>query len=184
GRELTMAKSPDPVRPYGAHLALSRWKPVIVMAALPVTMVALQKILFDAAEMIQGPNPREGTLTPLQFLAVNLSMTLTGFLAVPVTAHLARVPWRSILSFPRAFDRGRLAFYSGGSLLFVLLANAALGVLAPDRTPWTGFGLTGTTLALLAVAVLTTPLTAAAEELMFRGAIMPAAASWVKPPRP
>src|SRR5699024_7984421 len=41
-----------------------------------------------------------------------------------------------------------------------------------------------TTLGLIAVAVLTTPLQAAGEELLFRGAILPAVASWIRAVKP
>lgn len=59
-----------------------------------------------------------------------------------------------------------------------------VALLAPDSTGWVAFGVSGTTIALLAVTLLTTPLQALGEELMFRSAILPAAASWVPAARP
>ena len=65
--------------------------------------------------------------------------------------------------------------------------GAGLGVtalVAPGSSGWTTFGVTGTTVALLVVVVLTTPLQAAGEELIYRSAVLPAAASWVRAVRP
>ncbi|GAA4887177.1 membrane protease YdiL (CAAX protease family) [Streptomonospora salina] len=170
-------------RRFGAHLSLSRWKPIIVIAIPPIAMIALQIALFQVAGLIDGSGGQSGKVTPLQLLAVNLSMSLTGLLTVPLIARLANVPWRAVLSYPRKFDRRRLTVYLLWALLFTVLGNAGLATFALDHTPWVGFGVTGTTIALLVVILLTTPFTAAAEELMFRGAMMPAVASWVRPER-
>ena len=96
---------------------------------------------------------------------------------------MAKVPWRSILSFPRRFDRRRLIEYLLWALGFTAIGNATPRRLAPEQTPWIGLGITGTTVAMLAVIVLTTPLAALAEELMFRGTALPAVASWIRPGR-
>ncbi|GAB3477047.1 lysostaphin resistance A-like protein [Nocardiopsis coralliicola] len=171
-------------RRFGAHLSLSWWKPIAVIAVPPIAMIILQIALFQAAEAIEGSSGGQSeTVTPLQLLAVNLSMSATGVLSVPLIAWLAKVPWRAVLSYPRGFDRRRLGVYLLWALACTVLGNAGLAVFAADHTPWVGFGLTGTTIALVAVIALTTPLTAAAEELMFRGAVMPAVAAWVRPER-
>lgn len=117
-------------------------------------------------------------------MAVNLSMGLTGLLAVPFIAWLARVAWRAVLSYPRSFEPRRLALYLAAAVALIAVANAVMGAVVPQATTWTGFGFSATTALLLIAVVLTTPLQAAAEELMFRGAIMPAAASWVRAVRP
>ncbi|MFP5072482.1 CPBP family intramembrane glutamic endopeptidase [Pseudonocardia nantongensis] len=163
---------------------MSWWKPLVAVVALPLSMILLQIVLFEVAAMLEGDQAPPNTLTPLRMLAVNLSMGVTGLLAVPFTAWLAKVPWRSVLSFPRRFDGRRLLRYLGVTLVVIAGGNAALAVLAPESTTWTTFGITSTTVTLLAVVVLTTPLQSLAEELMFRGAIMPAIASWVRPAVP
>lgn len=171
----------EKARPFGAHLQMSWWKPLVVVVALPLSMILLQIVLFGVAAVIEGDQAPPNTMTPLRLLAVNLSMGITGLLAVPFIAWLAKVPWRNVLSFPRRFDVRRLFRYLGVTLVVIAGANAALAVLAPESTTWTTFGITGTTVTLLAVVVLTIPLQSLAEELMFRGAIMPAIASWVRP---
>ena len=175
------ASTGERARPFGAHLRMSWWKPLVVVVALPLSMILLQIVLFRIAAMIEGDRIPPGTMTPLRLLAVNLSMGITGLLAVPFVARLATVPWRSVLSFPRRFDRRRLWRYLGGAVVVIAAANAALAVLAPGATTWTTFAVTGTTVALLVTVVLTIPLQSLAEELMFRGAVMPALASWVRP---
>lgn len=171
----------ETARPFGAHLRMRWWKPLVVVIALPLSMILLQIVLFRIAAMIEGDQVPPSTMTPLRLLAVNLSMGITGLLAVPFVSWLAKVPWRSVLSFPRRFDPRRLSRYLGVAVALIAAGNASLTVLAPGATTWTGFGVTGTTLALLAVVVATIPLQSVAEELMFRGAVMPAIASWVRP---
>lgn len=174
----------ETARPFGAHLHMSWWKPLIVVVALPLSMILLQIVLFRVAAMIEGDQAPPNTLTPLRMLAVNLSVTITGVLAVPLIAWLAKVPWRNVLSYPRRFDRRRLLRYLGVALVLIAAGNAAVAVVAPESTTWTTFGVTGTTITLLVVVVLTVPLQSLGEELMFRGAIMPAMASWVRPAVP
>lgn len=48
------------------------------------------------------------TLTPLKFLAVNLSIGAAGALAILLLVWIAKVPWRSLVSSPRALDARRL----------------------------------------------------------------------------
>ncbi|MGW8433641.1 CPBP family intramembrane glutamic endopeptidase [Nocardiopsis sp. NPDC055879] len=170
-------------RRFGAHLSMSRWKSLIVILVPPIAMIIVQVGLYQVATLIEGPSEQSETLGPLRLLAVNISMIVTGFLTVPIVAGFARVSWREVLSHRRGFDFRRLTVYLGWALGFTVLGNAALGVFAIDHTPWVGFGITGTTGSLIVIMVLTTPLTAAAEELMFRGATMPAVASWVRPER-
>lgn len=170
-------------RRYGTHLSLTWWKPIVLIVVPPVAMIILQIILFTIVGLIDHGSAQEEAVGPLQLLAVNLSMGITGVLTVPLISRWAKVPWRTILSFPRAFDRRRLASYLLWALGATGLANGSLALFAPGQTPWVGFGVTGTTAALLVVIMLTTPLAAVSEELMFRGAMMPAVASWVRPER-
>ncbi|WP_083830577.1 CPBP family intramembrane glutamic endopeptidase [Nesterenkonia sp. F] len=170
-------------RRFGAHLSLTWWKPLVIIVVPPLAMIILQIVLFTIVGLIDDGGGQAEAVGPLQLLAVNLSMGITGVLAVPLISWGAKVPWRTILSSPRVFDRSRLARYLLWGLGTTALANAALALLAPGQTPWVGVGVTGTTMALLVVIVLTTPLAAVSEELLFRGAVMPAVASWVRPER-
>lgn len=180
---MTAAPHPRQGRRFGAHLRLRWWMPPLILLLPPLAMIALQVALFQAATSLQGDSYGAEVVGPLQLLAVNLSMGITGVLTVPVVARLAGVPWRALLSHPRRPDRRRLGIYLLWALGTTVLANAALALLVPERTGWTGLALTGTTVGLLVVIAATTPPAALAEELMFRGAAMPALASWIRPER-
>lgn len=172
-------------RPFGAHLRMSWWKPLLIIPVLPVVMILLQIPLYLGVALIEGSgDPLTPTITPLKFLASNLSIAITGILAVVLTSRLARVPWRSMLSSPRRFDRTRLLTYLGAAAVLVALGIAVTRIVAPEDLGWSEFGISGTTVAMLAAVALTTPLQAAGEELLFRGAILPAAASWIRAVRP
>lgn len=175
----------DDSRPFGAHLRMSWWKPLVLIVVLPLVLVTLQVLLYQVVGLIEGSDdPLAATITPLKFLAINLSIGATGLLAIVLLVWMTKAPWRSLISSPRAFDPGRLARYLMGA---AVLAGAGLGVVAlvaPDAPGWTAFGVTGTTIAILLLVILTTPIQAAGEELMFRSAVLPAAASWVRAVRP
>jgi membrane protease YdiL (CAAX protease family) len=59
-----------------------------------------------------------------------------------------------------------------------------VAIVAPGSTGWTGFAITRTTVALVAVTLLTIPIQSAGEELTYRSVLLPAAASWVRAVRP
>lgn len=172
-------------RPFGAHLRMSWWKPLLIIPVLPVVMILLQIPLYLGVALIEGSSdPLAPSITPLKFLASNLSIGITGILSVVVTSRLARVPWRSMLSSPRRFDRTRLLAYLGGAAVLVGSGISVTRIVAPEDLGWSEFGISGTTVAMLAIVALTTPLQATGEELLFRGAILPAAASWIRAVRP
>ncbi|WP_250007515.1 CPBP family intramembrane glutamic endopeptidase [Actinoplanes sp. M2I2] len=174
----------DDTRPFGTHLRMAWWKSLIVIAALPVTLLLLQLGLYLLAGLAEGGDPLESTLTPLKLLAANLSTGLTALLAVVLVSRFAKVPWRTVFSSPRRFDLRRLAVFFAGSVVLVGAGTAVVAAVAPDAAGWVGFGVSGTTVALLAVVVLSTPVQSAGEEIMFRGAVLPAAASWFRAVRP
>ncbi|MFJ3407102.1 lysostaphin resistance A-like protein [Promicromonospora sp. NPDC090134] len=64
------------------------------------------------------------------------------------------------------------------------LAMAVVGLTASEAVGWTGFGLTGTTVGILVVIVPSTPIQTTGEEIMFRGAVLPAAGSWFRSVKP
>ncbi len=185
------AAQPDPPavdtsRPFGAHLRMSWWKPLVLVVTLPLVLVALQVLAFQLVGVIEGSDdPMSPEFTPLKSLAVNLAIGATGVVAVLLLAWMTRAPWRSLFSPLRVFDRRRLAHYSAGAALLIGAGLGIFAVVAPDdSTGWTGFAVTGTTIALLAITLLTTPIQAIGEELMYRTVMLPAAASWVRAVRP
>jgi uncharacterized protein len=175
----------DSSRPFGAHLRMSWWKPLVLVLTLPLVLVVLQVLAFQLVGVIEGSDdPLSPELTPLKSLAVNLATAATGLVAVLLLVWMTRVPWRALFSWRRAFDRRRLAHYAMGAALLVGAGAAAVGVVAPESTGWTTFAVSGTTIAFLAITLLTTPLQSAGEELIYRSVLLPAAASWVRPVRP
>jgi uncharacterized protein len=175
----------DDTRPFGAHVHMSWWKPLVVILLSAVLLLVSQILGYQLVGVLEGSNdPMSPTITPLKFLAVNLATIVTGVLAVLLLAWLARVPWRALISSPRGFDPHRLAHYLLRAAALVAAGMGVVALVAPDSTGWIAFGVSGTTIAMLVVTLLTTPLQALGEELMFRSAILPAAASWVPAVRP
>lgn len=165
---------------------MSWWKPLLIVVVPLVVMILAQFALTIVAVIIEtalGRDPLETTMTPLMMLAGNLSLILMGPLAILLTAWLAKVPWRSLLSSPRGLSGARWGVYGAAFAGLIVIALLVSWLLFPDA-PGMSFGsisLTGGTIALLAVVLLTTPLQAASEELALRGAMMPAISSWVRP---
>lgn len=179
----------DPARPFGAHLRLAWWKPALLVPGLLLTMVVLQTALTMVVVVIEmlalGRSPEDVTLSPLLLAAVNASLAVTGVLAVLVTALVARVPWRSLIAHPRTWAWRRLAGYSGVFAVLVIAMLVVMALIDPASAGMGGsFAVTGTTIGLIAVAVLTTPLQAAGEELLYRGALMPLIGSWARAAKP
>lgn len=184
-------RRPDPVddsRPFGAHLRLSWWKPLVIIPVLLIAMFVLQIVLVLVVMILEtalfGRDPMDATISPLMMLATNLSLAAMGPLAVLAMALIGRVPWRRLLASPRRMSLRRTGVYAAAFSALVLAALGVMQLIAPASTGLSSFVLTGTTVGLLVVALLSTPLQAAGEELMFRGAIMPAAASWVRAAKP
>jgi membrane protease YdiL (CAAX protease family) len=164
---------------------MSWWKPFVLVVALPLVLLGLQVLAFLLVGVVEGSDdPLSPELTPLKTLAVNLATAATGLVAILLLVRLTRVPWRAVFSWQRAFDRRRLVHYSIGVALLVGAGVVVLGVVAPQATGWTTFAISGTTIAYLAVTLLTTPLQAVGEEVMYRSVLLPAAASWVRAVRP
>lgn len=178
-------RSVDGSRPFGAHLRMSWWKPLVLVLAVPLVLLVLQVLAYTLVGVVEGSDdPLSPELTPLKSLAVNLATAATGLIAVGLLVWLAQVPWRALVSWRRAFDRRRLAHYALGAAALVGVGAGVVGVVAPQSTGWTTFAISGTTVAFLAATLLTTPVQSIGEELIYRSALLPAAASWVRPVRP
>jgi membrane protease YdiL (CAAX protease family) len=164
---------------------MSWWKPLVLVLAQPVVAVVLQVLALQLAGVVEGTDdPLDPEFTPLEALALNLAHGATGLVAVLLLVRMTRVPWRALLSSRRAFDRRRLAHYSTGAALLVAAGMGVVGTVAPAATGWTTLAISSTTIAFLAVTLLTTPVQAVGEELAYRSTVLPAAASWVRPVRP
>ncbi|WP_091068068.1 CPBP family intramembrane glutamic endopeptidase [Micromonospora humi] len=175
----------DPSRPFGAHLRMAWWKPLVVLALPPLVMLVLQVLSWQLVGVIEGSDdPMSPTMTPLKSLGINLSIFTAGVVAILLLARIAGVPWRSLISSPRAFDAHRLGTYLAGAALLVGVGIGVTALVARDSTPWVGFGVSGTTIGLLVVTVLSTPLQSVGEELWWRSAVLPATGSWLRAVRP
>ena len=183
--QVAPASGVDSLRPFGAHLRMSWWKPLVVLVVPALAMVVLQVVFYQVVGVIEGSDdPMSATFTPLKLLAINLSVALAGVLAVLLLARLAKAPWRSLISFPRAFDGRRLAQYLLGAAVLVGAGIGVVALVAPESPGWVAFGVSGTTVLMLVITLVSTPLQSVGEELMYRSAVLPAAASWVRAVRP
>lgn len=157
----------------------------MVLIAPSVALLVFQVLLYQLVGIIEGSeDPMSATITPLKFLAINVSVGATGVLAIALLAWVARVPWRSLISSPRAFDGRRFVQYLVGAGVLVGVGIGVVALVAPESPGWVAFGLSGTTLAMLALTLVSTPIQSIGEELIFRSAVLPAAASWVRAVRP
>ncbi|TFD87005.1 CPBP family intramembrane metalloprotease [Cryobacterium lactosi] len=172
-------------RPFGVHFRLPRWKSLIVLISVPVLLLLVQILVFQAVVMIEGPaDPLKPRLTPLTILASGISTAITALIATMLVARLARVSWRSVFSHNRKFDWRRLGIYFAASVLLVGLSVVATALIAPESAGWGGFDVGATTIGIILVTLLAIPLQAAGEEVAFRGVVVPAAGSWFRGVRP
>ncbi|MFC0674362.1 CPBP family intramembrane glutamic endopeptidase [Brachybacterium hainanense] len=181
---LRRAAAVIPGRPFGAHLRMSWWRPLVILPVLAIAMFGVQIVLLMIVVLLEyaltGRDPADPSMTPLMLLATNLSLLVLAPLALLLLVLVGGAPWRSALRLGRTFSWRRL-----GSLLLVfgVLIGAVYAVTSMIWPLGTTPVITATTVALIAVALLSTPLQAAAEEVVFRGVITAAIASWVRPAR-
>ncbi|MGO2684285.1 MAG: lysostaphin resistance A-like protein [Microbacterium sp.] len=182
----TRRTSADPARPFGAHLSLRWWVPVVLTITVIIATNVLQTLLVVGAALIDvgllGQRAGDTSLTPLQYLASNVAIILVAPLTLLVLARIGRAPWRAVFSRGRHFRWRRLATYLGIFAVLMVVTNIAIHVVNPS--PIELFAISGTTIALLTVVLVTTPLQAASEEIVFRGILTPSYASWVRASRP
>ena len=119
------------------------------------------------------------TLTPVVMLANNLSLAALIPLALLLQRTFFGVPARTLFSVVGRFRwrwMGRLALVIVPVWVLYIGASFLLDPLQPVV-------IDGTTLFLLAIVVLTTPLQSAGEEFGFRGLVQRSAGSWFRSPR-
>lgn len=173
-----------PDRPFGVHFRMARWKSLIVLIAIPVTLLLVQIIVFQAVVAIEGPaDPNRPSLTPLTIAATGISTAITAVLMTMLVAAMAKVSWRAVFRHTRAFDRRRVGIYLLGSAVLVGLTLLVTWLIAPESTGWGSFAVGATTIAIILVTLVATPLQSAGEEIAFRGALIPAAGSWFRDTR-
>ncbi|WP_130178577.1 CPBP family intramembrane glutamic endopeptidase [Cryobacterium sp. SO1] len=172
-------------RPFGVHFRLPRWKSLIVLISVPVVLLLVQVLVFQAVAMIEGPaDPLKPRLTPLTLLASGISTAITALIATVLVARLAKISWRSVFSHNRKFDWRRLGLYFAVSAVPVGLSVIVTALIAPGSTGWGNFEVGATTIVIILVTLVATPLQSAGEEVAFRGAVVPAAGSWFRSVRP
>ncbi len=186
--------SPLPLTPVEYHQMLRTprarwWKGLLAIVSFVAGYLLISLILQIGAIAIDVATGRietsavlagKLTLTPVLLLSVNL----TNACAIPLAMVLQRAFFgqrgRWLHSVVGRF-RWRLFARSLIIVLPIWAAYLAVSTLvAPGAT---GSGLTGESVALLVVVVLTTPLQAAGEEYGARGLLMRAAGSWAADPR-
>ena len=172
-----------PERPFGAHLRMTWWRALLVLPALFAVMIGGQVVLLFVAIIVDAvllgkPIDTSGAMSPTMMLAANLSLALLAPAAIAAMALIGGVPWRAVL---RNLPRPRLKrwlLYPCIFLGLILITFVLLSLIEP--TPMTFTWNTGVLL-FLALALFTTPFQALGEELMFRGAVLPVVASWIRP---
>jgi membrane protease YdiL (CAAX protease family) len=177
----SIARGTLPDRPFGVHFRMARWKTIIVLIAIPVTLLLVQIIVFQGVVAIEGPaDPSRPSLTPLSIAATGISTAITAVLMTMLVAAMAKVSWRAVFRHRRAFDWRRVGIYLVGSAVLVGLVTLATALIAPGSTGWGAFALGGTTIAIILVSLIGVPLQSAGEEIAFRGVLIPAAGSWFR----
>lgn len=173
----------DPARPFGAHIRTRWWAAPIVVVIIAVVLLGSQLAAITLAAVIEnvisGREFTEPGLTPLMMLAVNLSIALLAPIALLLLRGIGGVPWRSAFAVGRPFAWARL-LRSALVMLPVILIVLGLGALG---TPVPALSIGGTAVALILVALFTTPLQAASEEIVFRGVLNGLFGAWFRNPR-
>lgn len=165
------------------------WKGLLVIVCFVAAYVLISVVLQGAAVAI---DVARGRLQADELSKGKLSLTPTLLLSVNLT-NAACIPIAMLLQWAFYGQRPRWLHSVTGRFRWRLLGRAALVVVpvwvfyvvlialvAPEST---SSGLTGESVALLVIVVLTTPLQAAGEEYGARGLITRAASSWLGGPR-
>jgi membrane protease YdiL (CAAX protease family) len=173
-----------PGRPFGAHVRTRWWAPIAVLVSLMVIMFGAQIVLGMVWVLVtialKGPQAIDQSITPGLMLLTNLSLALLIPCSLLAMRWIAGVPWRAVLSAGRCFSWGRLL----RSVLVVLglfaLGLGAAALVTPELRGPDLLRIGSSTIPLLVVALLTTPIQAAGEEIMFRGTLLPLLGSWIR----
>ncbi len=173
----------QPPRPY--HHALHRsqggnvWRGVVAIVLLALGFFVLQ-IPAGVVLIIESDSIEELSLTPLGLAATNLALAALWPLSLGIQRLLYGVRPGTLHAVS-----GRIRWRLFGILASVLVPLYLLYVLAsPLFLPAEEVGaFTSTALAFILVAILTTPLQSAGEEVAFRGLLHRAVGGWFRNPR-
>ncbi|WP_152352977.1 CPBP family intramembrane glutamic endopeptidase [Brachybacterium subflavum] len=171
-------------RPFGAHVRTRWWAPIAVLVALMAIMFSSQiaaGILWLIATMaLHGAAPAGSGLSPSLMLLTNLCLALLIPVSLLALRWIAGVPWRAALAVARPFSWGRALRGVVIVLLVIALALGAALLASPDLRAESAVQVGASTLPLVLITLLTTPLQAAGEEIMFRGTLLPLLGSWIR----
>lgn len=175
----------DPARPFPAHVRMRWWRALLLAVLPPLAILVVPTVLTIIAILLEiSLGVRESAtaaFTPMTMLANNLGVGAAGAISLLLMRWIGQVPRSHLLSFPRRAQRSRFGLYVGAFAGLILLTSAIMALISPASMVGGAFAVTGTTVALLVIVLLTTPLQAAGEELALRGTVMPAIASWIRP---
>lgn len=157
------------------------WKGIVALVTMAVSFAVLTLVLQVGGYAISRAAGFTGFVTPITFAALNLGWGLS----IPVALLLQRAFFgreAPSLSSVIGHIRWRLVV---GSAAILTPAWVAFSLVYNLVHPWgTGSGArTTTSIAFMAVCLLTTPLQAAGEEYVFRGFANRSVGSWFAHPR-
>jgi membrane protease YdiL (CAAX protease family) len=170
---------------YGAG---RRWRGVVailvfvagyLLLSLALSGIAIGVDLATGDQLVDDVTAGRVALTPVVILANNLSLAALIPLALLLQRAFFGVPMRTLFSVTGRFRwrwTARLALIIVPVWAVYIGASFLLDPLQPVV-------IDGTTLFMLAVVVLTTPLQSAGEEFGFRGLVQRSAGSWFHSPR-
>ncbi|ANY07236.1 CPBP family intramembrane glutamic endopeptidase [Pseudonocardia sp. HH130630-07] len=175
----------DTARPFFAHLDLQRRRTLVLVPGLLAAMLVLQflpaAVVLPVLSAVTGEqDPVRLVGHPVMLLAANLALGLLVPLTLVAVHVVGRVPWRAVLATGRSFSWRRLAV-----TVMALAPVFVVAVLTTALTVPGGYGevrFDTPAVTLLVVTVLTMPLAAAAEEVLFRGVVGPAVGAWFRTP--
>ncbi|MGP5365366.1 CPBP family intramembrane glutamic endopeptidase [Brachybacterium tyrofermentans] len=182
----TLDRSVDASRPFGAHIAMRWWASILLTLLVVGATYILQFLFLAAAAIVEvglwGKDPNDPTLTPLTYLATNVAIILMAPMSLLALRVTSKAPWRSAMALGRRFSWRRLGTYSALFAGLMVVLNLLIHLVEPS--PTSAFAITGKTVALLVIVLLTTPLQAASEEIAFRGVLTASYAAWIRAARP
>lgn len=149
---------------------------LFAMQFLPGVIVALALAAVEGAEVLNDPSRLAGR--PVMVLSANIALGLLIPAALLAVRWIGGVPWRSVLANGRDFSWRRLLVLLPVMALVFTVAVLVTALLMPES--YGALSVTGATVALLVITVLTMPLASAAEEVVFRGGIGPVVGSWFR----
>lgn len=175
----------DASRPFFSQIQMSRWRSMTIIVVLMAAMVAVPfagAAVGATAEIALSDDgePPQGS-TPVMILIGNLSVGSLGLVTFLLMRYVGKAPIRACLSVGRSFSWRLLVRFTAVLALPMLSAAIVLEALAGSAgIPAT---ISQTTILTLVIVLLTAPLQAAGEEIVFRSGIGPAVGSWFRAPR-